>query len=42
MDFDFEMREGILFDENQLYAVWDDADIKNLINRLGMCITDTQ
>ncbi len=36
-DFECEGRDG-LFDKDQLFAVWDDDDVRNLINRLGKCI----
>lgn len=37
MDFDCCGRDGC-FDENQLFAVWDDHDVKLLIGRLKHCI----
>jgi len=36
MDFDCEGRDGI-FDDSQLYAVWEPHDVKRLIARLIAC-----
>lgn len=35
--FDTEYRDG-LFDEDQLFAIWDKQDVKRLIQRLLLCI----
>jgi len=37
MDFDVLSRDGC-FDENQLFAVWEKQDIKDLISKLEKCI----
>lgn len=37
MDFDVEMRDGC-FEHDQLYAVWENADVEALIKRLQRCI----
>ncbi len=36
MDFNDEFRDG-LFDENQLFAVFEDADVEALVDRLRLC-----
>lgn len=36
MDLDIEGRDG-LYDENQLFAVWEEKDVKALIDRLMLC-----
>jgi len=38
MDFNCEGRDG-LFDMGQLYAVWDNDDVKGLIARLTFCVS---
>ena len=38
MDFDCQGRDG-LFDDDQLFAVWENEDVERLIERLSMCIT---
>lgn len=40
MDFDTTARDG-LFDEEQLFAVWDRHDVEALITRLRKALTDT-
>lgn len=35
--FDTEYRDG-LFDDDQLFAVWDKQDVKRLIQRLLLCV----
>jgi hypothetical protein len=37
MDFDCQGRDG-LFDEKQLYAVWEPQDVAALVNRLQRCL----
>lgn len=37
MDFDSPSRDG-LFEENQLFAIWETEDVKALILRLEKCI----
>lgn len=37
MDFNTECRDG-LYDDNQLFAVWEKEDIINLIKRLNECL----
>lgn len=37
MDFDCMGRDGC-FDEDQLFAVWEPPDVKNLIARLRQCL----
>lgn len=37
MDFDCMERDA-LYDADQLFAVWDDADVAALIERLKMCV----
>ena len=37
LNFDLEYRDG-LFDDNQLFAIWDENDAKALIARLLKCI----
>jgi len=36
VDLDCQSRDG-LFDDDQLFAVWDDADVAALIARLSAC-----
>lgn len=40
MDFDYEGRDGC-FDDDQLFAVWERADVKALIVRLNKTLTET-
>jgi hypothetical protein len=37
MDFEYEGRDG-LFEEGQLFAVWEKADVASLIERLRRCL----
>lgn len=37
MDFDCMARDG-MFDENQLFAVWEKSDVVALIERLQKCV----
>ena len=37
MDFESSWRDG-LFEEDQLFAVWEEADIRGLIGRLQQCL----
>jgi hypothetical protein len=37
MDFNCQGRDG-LFDDDQLFAVWEPADVLALITRLGRCV----
>lgn len=37
MDFETQGRDGC-FDEDQLFAVWEDADVRALIERLSRCV----
>jgi hypothetical protein len=37
MDFDYEGRDG-MYDHDQLFAVWEPADVVALIERLRRCI----
>ena len=39
MDFDIEGRDG-MFDDDQLFMVWEPKDVKQLINRLLKCIPE--
>lgn len=39
LDFDTVSRDG-LFDADQLFAVWDHADVSQLINRLQQALRD--
>jgi len=41
MDFDSYGRDG-LFDGDQLFAVWESNDVKALIERLTLCLPNTQ
>ncbi len=38
MDFDCEGRDG-LFDDSQLYAVWEPQDVAALVTRLQLCLS---
>ncbi len=40
LDLECESRDG-MFDEEQLFAVWDESDVRNLIERLNKAITQT-
>lgn len=37
MDFDTEGRDGC-FEDDQLFAVWEEADVRALIERLKLCL----
>jgi hypothetical protein len=37
MDFDSEMRDGC-FEDKQLFAVWEETDVRKLIERLKLCL----
>lgn len=37
MDFNSEGRDGC-FDDNQLFGVWEEADVRALIERLKLCL----
>lgn len=41
MDFDCQARDG-LFEENQLFAVWDRRDVESLITRLQSTLTQAR
>lgn len=40
MDFDSEYRDGILDENQQLFAVYDEYDVRALIVRLQKCLSD--
>lgn len=40
-DFDCEGRDG-LYEDDQLYAVWEPDDVRALIERLSQCLPNTQ
>lgn len=39
MDFDSQGREG-LYDDTMRYAVWEEADVRALVNRLKQCLPE--
>jgi hypothetical protein len=41
MDFDYTERDG-LYDADQLFAVWEQEDVKKLIVRLYRCVTQQE
>jgi len=41
MDFDCQSRDG-LFDDNQLFAIWERQDVEGLIARLQKALSDSE
>lgn len=39
LHFNTQCRDG-MYDKNQLFAVWERADVEGLISRLGMALTE--